>query len=176
MRDEGRPGPLSPAPPGRRVFRVSGDRAIRHRGDPLAPEKFASQVAARWRLPRLRCPVRRIDARPYSFPSKSDNPSVRRFVGDCIALARKVRAGHPRVAKAPFSLPKLVNFWDCGVMKTIDLVLDRDHPLDLPVGAILRLAPMRDEDGVLFAYWVIDDATGEPLDLVAAEHVRVSGE
>ena len=61
-------------------------------------------------------------------------------------------------------------------MKTICLALDRDHELDLPVGAVLRLAPMVDEDGQIFAYWIIDDRSGEPLDLVSAESVRVTRE
>jgi hypothetical protein len=61
-------------------------------------------------------------------------------------------------------------------MKTICLALDRDHELDLPIGAVLRLKPMVDDDGQVFGYWVIDDATGEPLDLVSAESVRVTRE
>ena len=54
----------------------------------------------------------------------------------------------------------------------IELALDGDHDLDLPIGAVLRLKPMRDDDGQVFAYWVIDDRSGEPLDLVSAESVR----
>ena len=61
-------------------------------------------------------------------------------------------------------------------MKTICLALDGDHELDLPIGAVLRLKPMVDDDGQVFGYWVIDDATGEPLDLVSAESVRVTRE
>ena len=61
-------------------------------------------------------------------------------------------------------------------MKTICLALDHDHELDLPVGAVLRLSPMRDDDGQVFGYWIIDDATDEPLDLVSAESVRVTRE
>jgi hypothetical protein len=59
-------------------------------------------------------------------------------------------------------------------MKTIRLALD--HDLDLPIGAVLRLKPMRDEDGQVFAFWIIDDPTGEPLDLVPAECVRITRE
>jgi hypothetical protein len=54
-------------------------------------------------------------------------------------------------------------------MKTNCLALDQE--LDIPVGAVLRLKPMVDDDGQMFGYWVIDDATGEPLDLVSAECV-----
>ena len=45
-------------------------------------------------------------------------------------------------------------------------------PPDIPVGTVIRLAPVVDEHGVLFAYFIIDDATGEALDLVSAECVR----
>ena len=61
-------------------------------------------------------------------------------------------------------------------MKTICLALDRDHDLNLPIGAALRLKPMVDEDGQIVGYWVIDDATGEALDLVSVESVRVTRE
>ena len=61
-------------------------------------------------------------------------------------------------------------------MKTLDLVFDRDHHPDIPPGAVIRLAPVVDEHGRLFAFWLIDDRTGEALDLVAAECVRVSRE
>jgi hypothetical protein len=61
-------------------------------------------------------------------------------------------------------------------MKTICLALDRDQELNIPVGAVLRLKAMHDEDGQIVGYWVIDDATGEPLDLVSAESVRVTRE
>ena len=63
-------------------------------------------------------------------------------------------------------------------MKTICLALDRDRDreLDLPIGAVLRLKAMVDDDGQVFGYWVIDDATGDPLDLVSAESVRVTRE
>ena len=53
-------------------------------------------------------------------------------------------------------------------MKTICLALDRDHQLNIPIGAVLRLEPMPDEDGQIIGYWIIDDATDEPLDLVSA--------
>lgn len=57
----------------------------------------------------------------------------------------------------------------------LELVFDDDHHLpDIPLGAIIRIAPMRDENDRIFCHWVIDDATGEPLDLVAAECVRVA--
>ena len=61
-------------------------------------------------------------------------------------------------------------------MKTICLTLDRDQELNIPVGAVIRLAPVVDEDGQLFAYWIVDDRSGEALDLVAAECVRVTRE
>ena len=57
-------------------------------------------------------------------------------------------------------------------MKTICLALDQE--LDIPVGAVLRLAPMVDEDGQIVGYWVIDDRSGEPLDLVSVESVRIT--
>jgi hypothetical protein len=60
-------------------------------------------------------------------------------------------------------------------MKTICLALG-DHELDIPVGAVIRLKRMVDEDGQIVGYWVIDDATDEPLDVVSAESVRVSRE
>ena len=56
----------------------------------------------------------------------------------------------------------------------LDLVFDRDHHPDISPGAVIRLAPVVDEHGVLFAYFIIDDTTGEALDLVAAECVRVA--
>jgi hypothetical protein len=61
-------------------------------------------------------------------------------------------------------------------MKTICLALDRDHDLDLPIGAVLRLKPMIDDDGQIVGYWIIDDRSGEPLDLVSADCVRVTRE
>ena len=74
-------------------------------------------------------------------------------------------------------MPKPVDFRDCGAMKTICLALDRDHDLNLPIGAVLRLKAMVDEDdGQIVGYWVIDDATGEPLDLVSPECVRITRE
>jgi hypothetical protein len=60
-------------------------------------------------------------------------------------------------------------------MKTICLALDRDHDLDLPIGAVLRLKPMIDDDGQIVGYWIID-RSGEPLDLVSADCVRVTRE
>lgn len=74
-----------------------------------------------------------------------------------------------------FSLPILRDGWDDRIMN-IELVLDRDQELNIPVGSVLRLAPMRDEGGQVFAYWIIDDRSGEPLDLVSAECVRVTRE
>jgi hypothetical protein len=61
-------------------------------------------------------------------------------------------------------------------MKTICLALDRDQELNIPVGAVLRLKAMVDEDDWIVGYWVIDDATDEPLDLVSADCVRVTSE
>jgi hypothetical protein len=61
-------------------------------------------------------------------------------------------------------------------MKTLELVFDRDHHPDIPVGAVLRIKPMHDLDGRLLGYWLIDDATDEPLDLVLPECVRVTRE
>jgi hypothetical protein len=59
--------------------------------------------------------------------------------------------------------------------KTLELALDRDQELDLPIGAVLRLKPMLNDDGRIVGYWIIDDATDEPLDLVSVEQVRVAG-
>ena len=61
-------------------------------------------------------------------------------------------------------------------MKTLCLALDRDHQLDLPVGTVVRLAPMRDDDGSIIGVWVINDVTDEALDLVPPECVRVTDE
>jgi hypothetical protein len=61
-------------------------------------------------------------------------------------------------------------------MKTLELALPEGQELDLPVGVVVRLAPMRDENGQIFAYWVIDDATDDPLDLVPASAVRAAAE
>ena len=57
-------------------------------------------------------------------------------------------------------------------MKTI--CLDRDQELNIPVGAVIRLKAMPDEDGQIIGYWIIDDVTDEPLDLVSVECVRVT--
>ena len=74
-------------------------------------------------------------------------------------------------------MPRLVNFRYNGTYETptLDLVFDHDCHPDIPVGAVLRLSPVVDEHGALFAYFIIDDATGEALHLVAAECVRVVG-
>jgi hypothetical protein len=65
---------------------------------------------------------------------------------------------------------------DLKKLKTICLALDGDHQLDIRAGSIIRLAPVVDEDGALFAFWIIDDRSGEPLDLVSAESVRITRE
>ena len=57
-------------------------------------------------------------------------------------------------------------------MKTI--CLDRDQELNIRVGAVIRLKAMPDEDGQIIGYWIIDDVTDEPLDLVSVECVRVT--
>jgi hypothetical protein len=66
------------------------------------------------------------------------------------------------------------DFLDYRTMKNICLALDQDP--NIRVGAVLRVAPMRDDDGQVIGYWIIDDRSGEPIDLVSAESVRVTGE
>lgn len=56
----------------------------------------------------------------------------------------------------------------------MDLELILDQHLDIPVGAILRLEPIfDDDDGSIFAYWIIDDRTGDILKMALAEQLRV---